>query len=98
VVERVYGGVFVVEPQNTPISSPNSGNSQRAYQNARRTKKLCFHQILVTQELEALRDAIGNASKISQYAKFDTIIQEQDLLRQLASASAINRVILPSVC
>ncbi len=52
-----------------------------------RMKKLCFHQILVTQEPEALRKSISNSSKISQHAKFDAIIQEQNLLRQLASAS-----------
>ena len=50
-------------------------------------KKLCFHQILVTQEPEALRESICNLSRISQHANFDAIIQEQNLLRQLTSAS-----------
>ena len=54
-----------------------------------RMKKLCFHQILVTQEPGALCEAIRNAGKKSQHVKFDTIIQEQKLLRQLASASTL---------
>jgi hypothetical protein len=53
-----------------------------------RMKKLCFHQILVTQEPEALREAISNSNN-SQYAKFDNIIQEQNLLRQFAAASTL---------
>ena len=54
-----------------------------------RMKKLCFHQVLVTQEPKALREAFGPLSQTVQQAKFDTLIQKQNLLRQLASASAL---------
>lgn len=54
-----------------------------------RMKKLCFHQILVTQEPDAVREAINNSPKKYANTKFETIIQEQDLLRQLASASTL---------
>ena len=54
-----------------------------------RLKKLCFHQVQVTQEPEALREVIGNSGKSFQYINIDTIIEEQNLLRQLASASTL---------
>jgi len=54
-----------------------------------RLKKCYFHQILVTQEPEVLREALMASGRTSQ---FDTMIQEQNLLRQLASKS-----ILPTV-
>jgi hypothetical protein len=57
-----------------------------------RMRKLCFHQVLVTQEPEALREAIKNSSEAAQQLKFDTAIESQSLLRQLASAS-----ILPTI-
>jgi hypothetical protein len=54
-----------------------------------RLKKLCFHQILITQKPETLREAIGSTTQKNQNAKFDAVIQEQNLLRQLASNSAL---------
>jgi len=54
-----------------------------------RLKKCRFHQILVTQEPEVLREALMASGKTSQ---FDTMIQEQNLLRQLASKSVLPTV------
>ena len=54
-----------------------------------RMKKLCFHQVLVTQEPTVLREAIDISSTESQQAKFDIINQEQNLLRQFAAASSL---------
>jgi hypothetical protein len=57
-----------------------------------RMKKLCFHQVLVTQDPRALREAMDSAGRTSQHGQYDTVIQEQNLLRQLASKS-----ILPTI-
>ena len=57
-----------------------------------RLRKCCFHQVLVTQEPAALREAMRASGKTSQCDQFDAMIQEQNLLRQLASNS-----ILPSI-
>jgi len=54
-----------------------------------RLKKLCFHQILITQEPEALREAISLSSKKSTDNIIEKIVQEQNMLRQLASASTL---------
>ena len=50
-------------------------------------KKLCFHQVLITQSPEALREAIRNSGQVFQSAQYDRMVAEQNLLRQLASAS-----------
>lgn len=57
-----------------------------------RMKKLGFHQVLVRQDPRALKEAMDSASRTSQDGQFDTVIQEQNLLRQLASKS-----ILPTI-
>jgi hypothetical protein len=57
-----------------------------------RLKKCCFHQVLLTQEPEVLRDAMRGSGKTSPFDQFDTFIQEQNLLRQLTSKS-----ILPTI-
>jgi len=57
-----------------------------------RMKKLGFHQVLVRQDPSALREAMDSSGRKSQDGQFDTVIQEQNLLRQLASKS-----ILPTI-
>lgn len=57
-----------------------------------RLKKCCFHLVLVTQEPEVLREAMRASGKTSQCDHIDTLIQEQNLLRQLVSKS-----ILPTI-
>jgi hypothetical protein len=57
-----------------------------------RLKALCFHQVLMTQGPGALHAAMGMATKKPPGVRFDNIIQEQNLLRRLASNS-----ILPTI-
>lgn len=51
-----------------------------------RLQKICFHQVLVTQEPQALRAAINRSSHPGEA---DRLLQQQDTLRQLASASLL---------
>jgi hypothetical protein len=53
-----------------------------------RLQKCGFHQVLVIQTPDSLREAICRPGNLSQL-KFDTIIEEQNLLCQLAATSIL---------
>lgn len=55
----------------------------------KRLKELCFYQVLVTQGPDVLLEAMNASGKASQFDQFDSMIQEQNLLRQLASKSIL---------
>ena len=54
-----------------------------------RLQKCGFHQVLVIQTPDSLREAISRPGNLSQLKQFDTIIEEQNLLRQLAATSIL---------
>ena len=54
-----------------------------------RLQKCGFYQVLVTQTPEALREAISKSGNSSLLEQFDAIIEEQNLLRQLAATSIL---------
>lgn len=54
-----------------------------------RLQKCGFYQVLVIQTPGALREAISKSGKSSRLEQFDSIIEEQNLLRQLAAESIL---------
>ena len=54
-----------------------------------RLQKCGFHQVLVIQTPDSLREAISKPGNSSQLEQFDSIIEEQNLLRQLAATSIL---------
>jgi hypothetical protein len=52
-----------------------------------RLQKCGFHQVLVKQTPDSLREAINKPGNSSQLEQFDSMIEEQNLLRQLAATS-----------
>lgn len=54
-----------------------------------RLQKLGFHQVLLTQNPGSLRAVIESSGQIHQHHLLETRLQEQDLLRRLASNSRL---------
>ena len=61
-----------------------------------RLKPLCFHQVLVTQTPEAIHAAIRvratSSAPSARLADFESVVREQQLLRQIAAASTLPTV------
>ena len=54
-----------------------------------RLQKCGFYQVLVIQTPEAVRGAIGKTGISSQMERFDSVIEEQNMLRKLAAESIL---------
>ena len=54
-----------------------------------RLHKCGFYQVLVIQTPEAVRGAIGKTGNSSQMERFDSVIEEQNMLRKLAAESIL---------